>query len=117
VVLVVSAQDSPPLKRKDNPFTNGDVDLNGLHVAAGKRSLVGQVEGVTVFMRVTVQMVEADLDSGFHLRFLETLSKAALNLFPRCLLGQREVQILLEAILAEIALLEGSSSLEGKPIP
>ena len=65
---------------------------------------------------MTIRAVETDLHAGASPCFLEGCGEAPLDLLPRCLLGQCEIQILREAIVAEVTLLECRPTLESQPV-
>src|SRR3989338_3191127 len=68
-------------------------------------------------MRFTIHAVKTNDDSGGLVGFLEGRGEALLKLLPRGLCGQREVQILREAVVPEVALLERRPALERQPVP
>lgn len=66
---------------------------------------------------MTVQVVETDVNAGSPSRFLERDAEVPLDLLPRRLLCQGEVQVLREPVVREVALLERGSALEREAIP
>lgn len=68
-------------------------------------------------MRLTIHVVKTDDDTGGLVCFFEGCGEARFKLLPRGLCGQREVQILREAVVPEVALLERRPALERQPVP
>ncbi len=116
-VLLVSPEERALFDRQNDAFMESDVRLDGLAGGAGERPLVRQVEGVTVLVRMTIQAVEPNLHAGPAPGFLERRGEPTLDLLPRRVLYQREVQVLRESVVREITLLQGGPAFESKPIP
>lgn len=115
-VLGISPYDRDLLDRAYDLLVDGDVNLEWVACSRGKWALVLQIERMAVRVRISILTREAPFDPGGFSNSREDGLKLAADGLERHFASKREVQVLREPILAEVAPLERGTALEREMI-